>query len=107
MAQKKKYAVAKDPRRQFPKMREDLRRRVYAMQDNCGVCGREVDKTLPAGTDLSPELDEIIPVYHGGSPYDFDNLQLTHRVCNRRKGTKMAGDDLPANINPIPVSRAW
>ena len=107
MAQKKKYATAKDPRRQFPELRRALRKRIYAMQDVCGVCGRDVDKSLPAGSPLSPELDEIIPVSRGGSPYDIDNLQLTHRVCNRKKGAKMAGDDLPKNINPIPVSRDW
>lgn len=107
MALTRKYATPKDPRRQFPKLREDLRKRVYAMQDTCGVCGRDVDKRLPSGLDLSPELDEIIPVVRGGSPYDIDNLQLTHRVCNRRKGAKMAGDNLPENTNPIPVSRSW
>ena len=107
MALKRKYAAPKDPRRQFPKLREDLRKRVYAMQDHCGICGNEVDKTLPSGTDLSPELDEIIPVSRGGSPYDIDNLQLTHRICNRRKGAKMAGDDLPENINPLPVAFNW
>ena len=107
MAQKRKYAVAKDPRRQFPKLREDLRKRVYAMTDICGVCGRPVDKTLPAGSPMSPELDEIMPVSRGGSPYDIDNLQLTHRVCNRRKGAKIPSDDLPKNINPTPNSKAW
>lgn len=107
MAQRRKYATAKDPRRQFPKLREDLRKRVYAMQDTCGICGREVDKTLPAGSPMSPELDEIIPVSRGGSPYDIDNLQLTHRICNRRKGAKMPGDDLPDDINTTPNSRAW
>lgn len=107
MALKKKYATPKDPRKQFPKLRESMRKRVYAMFDTCGVCGRDVDKQLPAGSPMSPELDEITPVSRGGSPYDIDNLQLTHRICNRRKGAKMAGDDLPENINPIPTSRAW
>lgn len=107
MAQKRKYTKAKDPRRQFPEIREALRKRVYAMSDTCGVCGREVDKTLAAGSPLSPELDEIIPIARGGSAYDIDNLQLTHRVCNRRKGTKVAGDDIPKDLNPIPNSREW
>lgn len=107
MTQPRKYATARDPRRQFPKLREDLRKRVYAMQDVCGVCNHEVDKSLPAGTPMSPELDEIIPVSRGGSPYDIDNLQLTHRVCNRRKGAKMVGDDMPEDVNPIPNSRSW
>lgn len=107
MAQTRKYATARDPRRQYPKQREDLRRRVYAMQDVCGICGHEVDKTLPAGLPLSPELDEIIAIALGGSAYDIDNLQLAHRVCNQRKGAKMVGDVLPEDINPIPNSRSW
>nr|DAR37434.1 MAG TPA: HNH endonuclease [Caudoviricetes sp.] len=107
MAQKRKYKQARDPRRQFPKLREDLRKRVYATQDTCGICGRPVDATLPAGSPMSPELDEIVPVSRGGSPYDFENLQLTHRICNRRKGAKMPGDDLPESVNPIPNSREW
>ncbi len=107
MAQKRKYETARDPRRQFPKLREDLRKRVYAMQDHCGICGREVDKTLKAGNDLSPELDEIIPIKLGGSAYDIDNLQLTHRVCNRRKGAKLASEGIDKDLNPTPTSRDW
>ncbi len=107
MALKKKYVIARDPRKKHPQLRESLRRKVFATQDDCGICGRWVDKTLPAGTPLSPELDEIIAVARGGDPYDIDNLQLSHRVCNQRKGAKLAGDELPKNLNPLPVSRAW
>ena len=107
MAQQRKYATAKDPRKRYPKLRNDLRKRVLATQDVCGICGREVDKTLPPGTPLSPEIDEIIPVARGGSPYDIDNLQLTHKICNQRKGTKMVGDSLEQVDNPLPVSRNW
>ena len=97
----------KDPRRRFGKLREDLRRRVFAMSDVCAICGRPVDKTLPGGHPLAPELDEIVPVSRGGSPFDIDNLQLTHRICNERKSNKMPGDELPENLNPTPNSRAW
>lgn len=97
-----------DPRKKNRTLRESLRKRVYAAYDVCALCGREVDKTLPAGHPLAPELDEIIPVSRGGSPYDFNNLQLTHRICNERKGNRMAGDELGTkNENPIPNSRAW
>lgn len=76
------------------------------MYDTCAICGREVDKTLPAGTPLSPELDEIIPVSRGGSPYDIENLQLTHRICNERKGNKLSGENQPIE-NPTPNSKNW
>ena len=97
----------KDPRKRYPKLRNDLRKKVFATQEICGICGRPVDTTLPAGTPMSPELDEIIPVARGGSPYDIDNLQLVHRICNQKKGARMDGDDLPKDINPIPTSRNW
>lgn len=107
MAQTRKYSSPKDPRKRYPKLRSDLRKRVFASQDVCGICGREVDKTLPPGTPLSPELDEIIPVSRGGSPYDIENLQLVHRSCNQRKGAKMPGDNIGAVENPLPVSKNW
>lgn len=108
MSQKRTYARAKDPRKLRPALRNSLRARVLAAYDTCAICGREVDKTLPYLDPLAPEVDEIIPVSRGGSPYDWDNLQLVHRVCNQRKGNKMAGDiDLAKIENPTPVSRAW
>ncbi|WP_243424813.1 HNH endonuclease, partial [Bifidobacterium saguini] len=42
-----------------------------------------MDKSLPAGLPGSPEVDEIIPVSKGGSPYSFSNCYLAHRWCNR------------------------
>lgn len=107
MAQKRSYSTAKDPRKVHPRLRNNLRKRVYATQSECGVCGNFVDVTLAAGSPMSPELDEIVPVSRGGSPYDIDNLQLTHRVCNRRKGAQMPGDKLAEDLNPTPNSRAW
>lgn len=103
-----KKVSKKDPRKRYPKLRNDLRARVFAMQDVCGICGREVDKTLPAGNPLAPELDEIIPVSRGGDPYDLDNLQLSHRICNERKSNIMPEDTPSGKVeNPTPVSRAW
>jgi len=108
MAHIRKNATPRDPRRKHPKMRNDLRRRVFSMNDGvCAICGRELNINLPAGNPLSPELDEIIPIARGGSAYDIDNLQAVHRICNQRKGSKMPGDELPKNINPIPNSREW
>lgn len=107
MALDRKYSTPKDPRKRYPKLRNDLRKRVFATQDVCGICGREVDKTLSPGLPLSPEIDEIIPVARGGSAYDIDNLQLVHKICNQRKGAKMVGDGLEAVENPLPLSRNW
>ena len=107
MSQKRKYAKPKDPRKVNPRLRRELRARVFAMYDICALCGRSVDKTLPSTHPLSPNIDEIIPVSRGGSPYDIDNLQLTHKICNQRKGNRMPDDELKNCKNPIPNSRAW
>jgi 5-methylcytosine-specific restriction endonuclease McrA len=108
MAKTRTHAVPRDPRKIHQKLRSDLRKRVIATYDTCAICGREVDKTLYYLDPLAPEVDEIIPVSRGGSPYDWDNLQLVHRICNQRKGNKMAGDiDLKKVENPTPISRSW
>ena len=39
---------------------------------------------------MSFEVDEIIPVSLGGDELDFDNVQPAHRICNERKGNKIA-----------------
>ena len=98
----------KDPRKRYYKLRMSLRKKVFATQDTCGICGKPVDKTLPPNHPLAPELDEIVPIARGGSALDLDNLQLTHRICNEKKGAKMAGDiDFKTVKNPTPISRAW
>lgn len=105
MATKKK---AGDPRKRYYKLRVSLRKQVFATQSVCGICGKEVDKTLPFNHPLAPELDEIVPVSRGGSAFDIDNLQLVHRLCNERKGNKMVGDvNLKKIQNPTPVSKSW
>lgn len=62
---------------------------ILATQSTCAVCGGIVDKTIKAPHPMSPSIDHIIPVSRGGHPSDLDNLQLTHRACNRAKGSKI------------------
>ena len=108
MTKPRTKGARKDPRKVNSSLRSALRRRVIATYDTCALCGREVDKTLPYLDPLAPEVDEIIPVARGGSPYDWDNLQLVHRICNQKKGSKMAGDiDIKQVENPTPISRSW
>lgn len=98
----------RDPRKKYAALRSALRSKLLATCDTCAICGRPLDKTLPAGHPLAPEVDEIIPVSRGGSPYDWDNLQLVHKRCNLHKGSKLPGDSImKAGENPIPQSRAW
>lgn len=109
MAQiRKPNARKRDPRKVHPALRRAVRAKVLATQDICGICGRPVDKSLPQYDPMAPEVDEIVPVSRGGSPVDLDNLQLTHRSCNERKGNRMDDDlDLGKVANPAPTSRAW
>ncbi len=67
--------------------RRQLRARVLREEHDCGICHRPVDKTLPHGLPGSPEVDEIIPIAHGGSPYERTNCRLVHRLCNQKRGT--------------------
>lgn len=92
--------------------RRKLRARVLAEEDVCALCRRPVDKTLRLGPDgrphpLSAEVDEIVPVSRGGSPYERANVQLAHRRCNQRKGNRMPGDRVKTTRLPLPVSQQW
>lgn len=64
-----------------------LRTRVLREEHECGICGEPVDKTIPTPDPLSAEVDEIVPIAHGGSPVQRDNVQLVHRLCNQCKST--------------------
>ena len=70
-------------------MFERNKRKIYATQTVCGICGRPVDFSLKYPHPLSPCIDHIIPVAKGGHPSDLENLQLAHWVCNRQKSDKL------------------
>lgn len=57
----------------------EVRTRVSGM---CGICNGFV-----AITDQS--LDHIIPLSKGGT-HEYANIQLAHRICNSRKGARIA-----------------
>lgn len=74
-----------NPRRSNGSKRDKLRRRVLREESICHLCHQAVDVRLPHGLPGSPEVDEIIPVAFGGSPYDRSNCRLAHRWCNRKR----------------------
>ena len=65
------------------------KKKIYATQTCCGLCGRPVDFDKRYPHPLSPCIDHIIPVAKGGHPSDIDNLQLAHWTCNRQKSDKI------------------
>lgn len=54
----------------------------------CYLCGRPVVRG--ARGDLAAEIDHIVPLKLGGDPFELENLAVTHRICNRIKGSKTA-----------------
>ena len=70
------------------------KKKIYATQDICGICGRPVEKEnghwkYKYPHPLSPCIDHIIPIDKGGHPSDISNLQLAHWECNRQKSDKI------------------
>lgn len=72
-------------RKQF----ERNKKKIYATQSTCAICGGPVDFTLRYPHPLSACIDHIIPVAKGGHPSDINNLQLAHMTCNRQKSDKL------------------
>lgn len=68
---------------------EKNKKKIYATQTCCGICGQQVDMTLKYPHPLSKCIDHIIPIAKGGHPSDIDNLQLAHWTCNRQKSDKL------------------
>ena len=70
---------------------EKNRKKIFATQTVCAICGKPVDFSLKPPHPLSAAVDHIIPVSKGGHPSDIANLQLTHRCCNRAKSDRLTG----------------
>ena len=70
---------------------ERNKKKIYATQTVCGICGKPVEFGMKYPHPLSPCIDHIIPVAKGGHPSDLDNLQLAHWTCNRQKSDKLIG----------------
>jgi 5-methylcytosine-specific restriction endonuclease McrA len=85
--------------------RAELVARVKATQDTCYLCGEPVNKSLPAGHPCSAEVDDIIPVSHGGNPNDIKNLALAHKSCNLKKSDKSL--TYFRETQRLEVSRQW
>ena len=89
------------------------KKRIYATQKICGICGHEVDFGLKFPHPLSPTIDHIIPVAKGGHPSDISNLQLAHFYCNRQKSDKLipkiefAQQKKTIDNRELPLSFDW
>lgn len=54
----------------------------------CGICREPIDPTLRHPEPDSGSLDHIVPLSRGGA-HCRENVQLTHLVCNLKKGVKV------------------
>lgn len=99
-------AVA-NPRRSNSSKRNKLRARVLREETHCWLCLLPVDKSLPHGLPGSPEIDEVVPVSKGGSPYERSNCRLSHRLCNQKRGNKAPGHAKVVALKPLRTSRQW
>ena len=93
---------------------ERNKKRIYATQTVCGICGKPVDFSFKFPHPLSPAIDHIIPIAKGGHPSDISNLQLAHFTCNRQKSDKLiaskaASSSLPEVLSNriLPQSMDW
>lgn len=93
---------------------ERNKKKIYATQTVCGICGKPVDFTLKYPHPLSPCIDHIVPIAKGGHPSDIDNLQLAHWTCNRQKSDKLLhkASSVPAEEETcsnriLPLSMDW
>lgn len=93
-----------NPRNRNGARRRAARAAVLATEDTCALCGGWVNKALHYLDDGAPEVDELVPVSLGGSPYDRANLRLAHRGCNRRRGN---GTRTSTTTLPLRTSQSW
>lgn len=82
---------------------EKNKKKIYATQTVCGICGKAVDFSIKYPHPLSPCIDHIIPIAKGGHPSDIDNLQLAHWTCNRQKSDKIIENRGTVNSNNVEV----
>ena len=95
-----------NPRYAYRTRREALRARLKAEGNPCHICGRAIDYSLPAGHPLSFEVDEVVPIKHGGDPLSYENCKASHRICNQKKGAKLDWRTMRVPVAPS-CSREW
>lgn len=85
--------------------RDRDRRYIARSKPPCGICGEDIDYSLPHLDPMSFVVDHIVPIAKGG-PDDLDNKQATHRGCNQLKYDK-SDVDLRPGPRTFVTSRTW
>lgn len=53
----------------------------------CGICSEPIDSTLKFPARMSPSIDHIVPVSHGGE-HSYGNVRASHLTCNIKRGNR-------------------
>lgn len=94
-----------NPRMKNGSRRRKLRAHIKSLGLPCALCGKPIDYDLPATHPWSYELDEIVPVSLGGSPFDINNVQPAHRYCNQLKGNGLNRKGAIAKLQALKKSK--
>ena len=89
---------------------EKAKKRIFASQSVCAICGRPVDFDRKFPDPWSATLDHIVPISKGGDPADINNLQLAHLQCNRIKASRRlitAPQKVIVSNQDLPLSIDW
>ena len=86
-----------NPRSSNGNARRKLRLWLKSQGRPCWICqafGRdaEIDYSLPSRHPYSFEVDELVPVSKGGSPFDRNNVDAVHRRCNQWRGNRSVAE---------------
>lgn len=89
-------------------IRNRHRAAIRRLKPSCGICGGDIDYTLPHLDPGEFVVDHIIPLAKGGTD-DLDNKQAAHRSCNETKGAKLDGQPAtsPGGPRVFVTHRAW
>lgn len=71
----------------------------------CGICGNEIDYSLPHLDPWEYVVDHIVPLNKGGAD-TLENKQAAHRKCNRIKSDREP-DELGTTIRVFVTDRTW
>lgn len=94
-----------NPRNANGSRRRKLRAQVLAEEESCWLCGLLVDPNLVHPHPFSASIDEVVPISHGGSPYERSNARLAHLRCNESRGDGTRRRRPP--IVPYRSTRQW
>lgn len=72
-------------------------------QGSCYLCRFPVDRGMKG--DFAPEVDHIIPVSRGGAPFALENLAVTHKACNRIKGSLLPEEVIGKNLAKTAINK--